>query len=609
MAIVIIRRERDIHSLKLSGKDLVLALHPSAADVLKKKGMKFEIVDFTKASSQAIEWVKEWPDRKINGKSFKETSVYDGFSLWWLMENWLFYSPIWPLKPALETVAALKPVLDKTKGEIIFVDDYSPVSEAIKLAAGKRGKPVKLRRSNLKLKIYAMKAFFDISFLLRKAVFSILSMVYKPTKGKAKILFFSVYDWEILRKGRKVARQDTYIAPLLKYLPRGDVKIIGIPVGRFLGLRNIKDKLLSVLKFDLLENYNYDKNEFKNAKRDIRTGWEELKENENFRKSFSFCGINIWSIVKNQFDAYFAARWKSHLRDYLLLKTLLKEEQPSVAVYPAEMSEFGREFFYLCRTMGISSVAIQHGVFGNWLNVYHTKKELTGKYSCPLPAKTAVYGPAFRDMLVKKCNYPRGNVIVTGAQRFDRIIEYGMDIRGILGIDARKKIIAMITSPVTRSENEALTRTVFQAVKKFPNAQLIVKIHPNEGDSLYKEIKAQEKSDAIIIKGIDLYDVIRSCDAAITYLSTAGMEVILLEKPLIVVNLSGRPDVVPYVKEKAAIGVYRKEDVGNAISKALEGELKKELSTGMNAFVRKYAYKNDGLASKRICNIICEIMN
>ncbi|MBI2075725.1 MAG: UDP-N-acetylglucosamine 2-epimerase [Candidatus Aenigmarchaeota archaeon] len=601
MALVIIRNEEDLNRIPVMETDSVIVLQPQLAGKIKAKCI---VPDFRAASKKALEWMKSWPDKKVNGRSFKELFQYKGLSVWWLMENWLYYSPIYPIRHALETIAAIEPIIRRTKDEVVFVDG-SPIAEAINLVAGKRARPVAGKKPNLNLKITAMRIFFDLSYLLRKTAWKVLSGIYRPESGSAGIVLFSVYDWEILRKGGKIVRQDTYIAPLVKCLDKQNIKIIGIPVGRFLGLRNIKDKLLSGMKFNVIENYGYARDEFKQALK-LKDMWKQLSSSGNFRKSFRFCGVNIWNIVEKQFDAYFAARWKSHLRDFMLLESLLKTEKPGAVVYPAEMSEFGRELFYLCESAGAKCLAIQHGVFGNWLNVYHTKNELRGKYRCPLPAKTAVYGPAFRDMLVDKCNYPDDSVVITGSQRFDRITDRGQNIRKTLGIASNKKIIALITSPVSRGENAMLTKAVFGAVKKFGNVQLVVKIHPNESSSVYKKAEGYAKSGAIIVRDIDLYDVIRSCDAAITYLSTAGMEAILLGKPLIVVNLTGRDDVVPYVKEKAAIGVYRAEDLEPAIRRALADGTK-----GLNtkSFMKKYAYKNDGKASERICKLIRGLMN
>ena len=190
MALFVIRSESDLRLVKdLSSKDLVLSLDGSLADQLKRSGARYIVPDFS--SGDAVKWMKAWPDRQINGKTFKEMFVYDGMPIWWLMENWLFYSPIWPLRPVLETIAAIKPIMDKTKDEVVFADDGSAVAKAIKLLAGSRARVVRYRRS-LEWKAAAMRLFFDASFMTRKFTWNVLSRIYRPTKGAAKILFFSV---------------------------------------------------------------------------------------------------------------------------------------------------------------------------------------------------------------------------------------------------------------------------------------------------------------------------------------------------------------------------------------------------------------------------------
>ena len=43
--------------------------------------------------------------------------------------------------------------------------------------------------------------------------------------------------------------------------------------------------------------------------------------------------------------------------------------------------------------------------------------------------------------------------------------------------------------------------------------------------------------------------------------STTAMEAIALNKPVIVLNLGGEPDVVDYVEHCVALGVYKEEDL------------------------------------------------
>lgn len=91
-----------------------------------------------------------------------------------------------------------------------------------------------------------------------------------------------------------------------------------------------------------------------------------------------------------------------------------------------------------------------------------------------------------------------------------------------------------------------------------------------------------------------------------TYASTTGMEAVALNKPVIVVNLTGRPDPVEYVKERVALGVYKEEDLKPAVEQLLRDD--SELAKNRKKYVEKYLYKIDGKATERIINLIKEVI-
>ena len=81
-----------------------------------------------------------------------------------------------------------------------------------------------------------------------------------------------------------------------------------------------------------------------------------------------------------------------------------------------------------------------------------------------------------------------------------------------------------------------------------------------------------------------------------------------LNKPIVVLNLSGEPDAMPYVEKGIALGVYRKEDLIPAIKDALYNrEVREKLARCREKFVYEYAYIQDGRASERVANLIKSI--
>ena len=94
----------------------------------------------------------------------------------------------------------------------------------------------------------------------------------------------------------------------------------------------------------------------------------------------------------------------------------------------------------------------------------------------------------------------------------------------------------------------------------------------------------------------------------ITISSTTGLEALIMKKPLITVNFSGKPDAMPYAESGAAIGVYKPEDVRPAIKSVLENkDVREKLAKKAKLFIYEQCYKMDGKASERIVDLIKEI--
>ena len=89
----------------------------------------------------------------------------------------------------------------------------------------------------------------------------------------------------------------------------------------------------------------------------------------------------------------------------------------------------------------------------------------------------------------------------------------------------------------------------------------------------------------------------------ITTFSTSGLEAVVLNKPVITINLTGRPDPVDYAEKGVAIGVYKGKNLYYAINNALYNEdVRKSLLRERKKYKRDYFL--DGKASERISNVI-----
>jgi CDP-glycerol glycerophosphotransferase (TagB/SpsB family) len=214
---------------------------------------------------------------------------------------------------------------------------------------------------------------------------------------------------------------------------------------------------------------------------------------------------------------------------------------------------------------------------------------------------------------MKKDTKDSEEIMVTGQPRYD--ILYQADkiydknkICKQLKLDQNKKLILWTTQthgfPI--DENEKNISAVFNAVKSLKNVQLVIKLHPAEDQkaSLYKKDKSFEP--VIIGRKADTLALIFTCDLLIARHSTTAMEAVALAKPVIVLNLSGEPDVVDYVEQGVALGVYKEEDLKPAIEKLLKDD--SELAKNRRGYIEKYLYRIDGKATERVVNLIMQMI-
>jgi len=111
-----------------------------------------------------------------------------------------------------------------------------------------------------------------------------------------------------------------------------------------------------------------------------------------------------------------------------------------------------------------------------------------------------------------------------------------------------------------------------------------------------------EISAVVTPKSSDTYEQLFVCDLMTTQASTTAMEAVALKKPVVILNLSGEPDIVEYVKEGVALGVYKEEDLEPAIVGLLKDD--SELARNREKYIEKYLYKIDGKATERVVGVI-----
>ena len=208
------------------------------------------------------------------------------------------------------------------------------------------------------------------------------------------------------------------------------------------------------------------------------------------------------------------------------------------------------------------------------------------------------------------------NVLITGLPRYD-VLGYASEIYSkteflkMHKIDPDSKIVLWTTQchALSEEENTANYQAVFGVMKDLRGITMIIKQHPAEGER-YTEIIRRYIEDCqincfIAPRNSDTYEQLFICDLVIAKASTTVMEAVALNKPVIILNLSGESDPVEYVQEGVALGIYTKDDLKDGILKLLADD--SELALNRSRYVEDYLCKVDGLATDRVVSLLIKL--
>lgn len=208
-------------------------------------------------------------------------------------------------------------------------------------------------------------------------------------------------------------------------------------------------------------------------------------------------------------------------------------------------------------------------------------------------------------------------IMVTGQPRYD-ILYYADKIYSKdkflskYEINPTHKIILWATAFHVQNHEENIRNfeVVFETMQNIKNATLIIKQHPSEEEKYTKMIRNYSnkyKINAIITpKNSDTHEQLFACDLMIIKDSTTAMEAVVLDKPVVVLNLSGETDAVDYVEQGVALGVYNENDLKHVIEKLLKHDI--DLAKSRKRYIEKYLCKADGKATERVVDLIVQMI-
>lgn len=342
--------------------------------------------------------------------------------------------------------------------------------------------------------------------------------------------------------------------------------------------------------------------------------WRKLKAGQSFKEALNYQGIPLWESLEDDFHQVFLTLLPQTIKDIEAVKHIINVEKPDIVIIMDETSILGGVVALVCESKGLPTLDIEFGA------------GIGEKIDVPIPTaineavdKVVVWGEAMRASAIKGRGISPDRVVVTGSPSFEYAVQQTKDFDKEefwkqLGLRADRSTILFtsqpVQSPVTPEIREQLVRCVYNAIKGLPDMQFVVKLHPGEGFDLHHRLRQEMKlGNMVLTKDANLYYLFNICELVITCMSTTGLEAMIMDKPVIAINLTGIPEVLPYAESGAAIGVYREEDLVTAVNDALHNdEVRARLAEKRKEFVYRYAYLQDGQAAKRVADLVTQMI-
>lgn len=576
-----------------------------------------------------IEWTQKWSFKKHNGRSFAEKLILEDQSQWYQLEFLLHFNPLAlsheiPICKMLLLIDTINHIIDKYKpSEVLVENNKTPINKLILLVCSKRGIKVNITdikppKERLLTRIInnplTIRNYLSTRILIRR----ILSLLFCKTYKNSDILILTSD-----RLSNKENKTDHYWGTMVGELDREGLNYKMIEYDRM----DILSSLTQIFKRYVPQKYDaqfigtyYTRNtkkEMKKIRRFFKNKFKELTQNQEFKNSLQYRGINFYDLLLPRLKKIFIT-YSAYISDVnAICKSIINKERPKLVMVDHEKNYYGRALITEAKINNIPSVCFEgETIYGN--NTYLAQTQIKGisnKKSPlwrPVPDIKFVWGSYSKEWHTKKYAFPEENVKVIGSPKYDYCKHLGKKekekYRKTHDIGNKSTIIGFFTS--ISFPEERFFIELLKTVKTIKNAKLVVKSHPSlyiEKYWLIKRLLKKYGIDGIITKTDNCGEIINASDLIITIASTIIYEAIMMKKKILFMSVTETDPQQPYIKENLISPVLNPADMDETIRAYLKNRSinKKKYEE----FIKKYLYSDDGKSSERAIKQIENMLN
>jgi len=212
-----------------------------------------------------------------------------------------------------------------------------------------------------------------------------------------------------------------------------------------------------------------------------------------------------------------------------------------------------------------------------------------------------------------KAKFKKETIVLTGNPLYDDIINKASSLKPSLKKDNKIRVLFAPSTPAEhgftskKEQDIAMLEIIKNIVKRKSEFSLVVKIHPSSAIySEYKELTDKIDPNLILRQEGDFLDYLNDSDILITYPDTSLLPIpLLMKKPIIINNFYNAKNSV-FLNDKLAHECVDASKITSQIIEIISA--KNKIEDKSEKFVKDYLFKADGLASKRISDMMLNLI-
>jgi hypothetical protein len=358
--------------------------------------------------------------------------------------------------------------------------------------------------------------------------------------------------------------------------------------------------------------------------------WTEQvgKQGYTLRKSIDRIELHLrssdaWLSLIPDTDRHLAAKFKYlfhwFFRVYLPLivpqavvaRHILENHSPALVIASDTADTRTRVYAVLCRFMSIPCLDVQFGLTGD--------EGIEWRFLAA--DRVAVWGDTSKEAMLKQ-KVPEERIIITGSPRHDGLVDYStsevMSKRASLGVPEKSAMIVLASTYHLKTHDKysdpnilrAMQQAVFQAADETPQTFLVVKPHPVENVRETRSLLGKSKNVIFVERQSDIRELIKSCDAFISFGSTATIDALIAGKLTICPIFPGWVFSDLFKNSGATLVPKSYEEIVGILRMIADGshhEIKATLEPARVNFLAQWIHRADGLAAERITRLALQM--